>query len=140
MTASSGFLHQVILVFLPPVQNTSTSRAAFLLDSAFITFAGQAATAAEIKVFSKCLRRRLPRILRVKIKSLCVRLQSSECHLFFIPGLLWGSTPGGRGVGAGGLGAACTLGQIQTSSTSNFEDLKKRFAWCRAADEDRHFN
>lgn len=34
----------------------------------------------------------------------------------------------GWGVGgAGGLGAAYTLGQIQTSSTSNFEDLKEAF-------------
>lgn len=36
---------------------------------------------------------------------------------------------GRGGLAAGGLGAACTLGQIQTSSASNFEVLKKRSAW-----------
>lgn len=43
-----------------------------------------------------------------KNKNMCVRLESSECHLFFIPYPHWDPGPG-----ADGFGSVCTLGQKQ---------------------------
>lgn len=69
-----------------------------------------------------------------KQKSMCMRLQRSECHLFFIPRLLWDPR-----LGAGGLGATCTFGQIQHPAHQMLR-ISKCSAWRSAASGDRHLH